>query len=138
MTMFSSYSCLTLPLLQSKKQQKKSAAHIPFPYTFALSFSAEPLHTDKGRDKWEVCSQEHSMTLYQEGPRKDQSPLPSHKANTSDFNQHKQSIIQIHGSGQKLLSKPTLFHLFGLLIESKNCFYTSRIMPKIEAFLKGL
>lgn len=135
--MLSSYSSLTLQLLQIKKhqQQKKiSAAHITFPYTFVCSmFSPEPLQTDKGRGKQEVCSQEHFVTLYWEDPRKDQSALPSHKANTSDFNQHNESIIQIHGHGQKLLSKPTRVHLFGLLINSKYCFYASCIMPKTGA-----
>lgn len=140
MTMFSSYRSLTLQLLQIKKQQqKKPAAHITFPYTFVCSmFNPEPLQTDKGRGKWEVCSQEHFVTLHWESPRKDQSALPNHKANTSDFNQHKGSISQIQGHGRKLLSKPTLFHLFGLLINSKYWFYASCIMPEIGAFLKGL
>lgn len=112
MTIFSNYSSLTLQFLQIKKQQKKSAAHITFPYTCVCSvFSPEPLQTDKGRGKQEVCSQEYFVTLYQEGPRKDQSALPNHKANTSDFNQHKESSRSMFMAKNFCQSQHCFIHL---------------------------
>lgn len=81
MTMFFSYSSLTLQLLQIKKQQqKKSAAHITFPYTFVRSmFNPEPLQTDKGRGK-QKCAPTSILWQYtRRVPGKDQSPQPQGK-----------------------------------------------------------
>lgn len=138
MTMFFSYSSLTLQLLQIKKQQQKNQLLTSLFHThlFALCSTLSPCRQTR-EEANRKCAPKSILWHYtRRVPEK--TKIPSHKANTSDFNQDKERIIQIHGHGEKLLSKPTLFHLFGLLINSKHCFYASCIMPKIGAFLKGL
>lgn len=133
MTMFSSYSSLTLQLLQLKSNNNKkiSCSHL-FSIRICLLY-VQPSTLAHRQEKGQTGSvlPEHFVTLYWEGPTKNPSSLPSHKAN-----QHEGSIIQTHGHGQNVLSKP--FHLFGFLINSKYCFYVSCIVPKRGAFLKRL
>lgn len=103
--MFPSYSSLTLQLLQIKKKiEEKSAAYITFPHTeriFCTMLSPEPLQTDKGKGKLEVCSWDHVVTL--RGSQKRAICFPQPQSKHLGLQQHKGSTIQINGHGPKLL-----------------------------------
>lgn len=137
MTMFSSYSSLTLQLLQIKKKKfkKSSCSHHFSTHREDFLHYVEPraLADRQGKRQTGSLFLRPFCDIPLRGSQKSNLLSPATKANTSDFSSTKEIPSRSMTTAQNfyyLLLKPTLFHLFGLLSNSKYCLYAPCKMPK--------